>query len=75
MVKYKTNMQELLNQVREKNRLIDEKSSIKIKISEEEKPNADDNELQLNKRIAQVKAQIASLQQTLDSLQDRKELS
>ena len=75
MVKYKTNMQELLNQVREKNRLIDEKNSIKIKISEEEKPNADDNELQLNKRIAQVKAQIASLQQTLDSLQDRKELS
>ncbi len=74
-------MQELLNQVREKNRLIDKRNEIKVQMSaewpfcEEEKPNADDNELQLNKRIAQIKAQIASLQQTLDSLQDRKEVS
>ena len=41
-------------------------------VSEEEDPKADNAKLQLDKRIAQVKAQIAALQQNLDNLQDRK---
>ena len=41
-------------------------------VSEAEDPKADNAKLQLDKRIAQVKAQIAALQQNLDNLQDRK---
>ena len=41
-------------------------------VTEEENPKADNAKLQLDKRIAQVKAQIAALQQNLDNLQDRK---
>ena len=41
-------------------------------VTEAEDPKADNAKLQLDKRIAQVKAQIAALQQNLDNLQDRK---
>ena len=41
-------------------------------VTEEGNPKADNAKLQLDKRIAQVKAQIAALQQNLDNLQDRK---
>ena len=40
-------------------------------VSEAEDPKADNAKLQLDKRIAQVKAQIAALQQNLDNLQAR----
>lgn len=40
-------------------------------VTEEENPKADNAKLQLDKKIAQVKAQIAALQQNLDNLQDR----
>ena len=38
----------------------------------EENPKDDNRGLQLDKQISQVKARIAALQQTLDSLEDRK---
>lgn len=55
-------MEDLLQQVK-----LNEKQ-----ITEAEDPQADNANIQLDKRIAQVKAQIASLQQVLDNLQDRK---
>ena len=63
--KYKFNTRELLDQVKENelNLLVREK---------EEKPKDDNRGLQLDKQISQVKARIAALQQTLDSLEDRK---
>lgn len=62
MIKYRTRMEDLLQQVK-----LNEKQII-----EAEDPQADNANIQLDKRIAQVKAQIASLQQVLDNLQDRK---
>ena len=63
--KYKFNTRELLDQVKENelNLLVREK---------EENPKDDNRGLQLDKQISQVKARIAALQQTLDSLEDRK---
>ena len=62
--KYKFNTKELLDQVRENELIIREK---------EEKPKDDNRGLQLDKQISQVKARIAALQQTLDSLEDKKQ--
>ena len=42
-------------------------------VTEEEDPKADNRAVQLDKQIAQVKSRIAALQQTLDTLQDRKQ--
>jgi DNA-binding transcriptional MerR regulator len=42
-------------------------------VTEEEDPKADNRNIQLDKQIAQVKSRIAALQQTLDTLQDRKQ--
>jgi hypothetical protein len=63
--KYKFNTRELLDQVKENelNLLVREK---------EENPKDDNRGLQLDKQISQVKARIAALQQTLDSLEDKK---
>lgn len=62
--KYKFNTKELLDQVRENELIIREK---------EENPKDDNRSLQLDKQISQVKARIAALQQTLDSLEDKKQ--
>ena len=59
--KYKFNTRELLAQVNENELIIKEK---------EENPKDDNRGLQLDKQISQVKARIAALQQTLDSLED-----
>tara|TARA_A100001388_G_C28704475_1_gene467883 strand:- start:512 stop:721 length:210 start_codon:yes stop_codon:yes gene_type:complete len=61
--KYKFNTRELLAQVNENELIIKEK---------EENPKDDNRGLQLDKQISQVKARIAALQQTLDSLEDRR---
>ena len=61
--KYKFNTRELLDQVNENELIIKEK---------EENPKDDNRGLQLDKQISQVKARIAALQQTLDSLEDRR---
>ena len=60
--KYKFNTRELLAQVNENELIIKEK---------EEDPKDDNRGLQLDKQISQVKARIAALQQTLDSLEDK----
>lgn len=63
--KYKFNTRELLDQVNE--------NELNILVREKEENPKDDNRgLQLDKQISQVKARIAALQQTLDSLEDRK---
>ena len=61
--KYKFNTRELLAQVNENELIIKEK---------EEDPKDDNRGLQLDKQISQVKARIAALQQTLDSLEDKR---
>ncbi len=62
--KYKFNTSELLDRVKENELAIREK---------EENPKDDNRGLQLDKQISQVKARIAALQQTLDSLEDKKQ--
>ena len=64
MIKYKVSTKDLLDQVYE--------NTLKISIREED-PKADNRDVQLTKQIAQIKARIASLQQSLDTLQDRKQ--